>query len=206
MASARAKGATRLIAISKDQLEHLVSTSISAARTMFYTVISRLRSTTAMLQQNEKMAQLGTLTAGVAHELSRCGKRRLKFLGAHQIHNPIRERADLRRRIFESRRTALRDVSFVGGRHVAELHDPDPSTRTTPTYKVIIAHGRHRRQRRRGRIVRSVGRSKRSSGNGSVLENRSLFFCDLPGLTSNRLSFLKRRKRFWMGILCIMIV
>ena len=70
MASARAKGNTQLLAISEAELNDLVSNSISAARAMFFTVIARLRSTTAMLQQSEKMAQLGTLTAGVAHELN----------------------------------------------------------------------------------------------------------------------------------------
>ena len=37
---------------------------------MFHTVLARWRATGAMLRQSEKMAQLGTLTAGVAHELN----------------------------------------------------------------------------------------------------------------------------------------
>jgi signal transduction histidine kinase len=37
---------------------------------MFYTVLKRWRNTEAQLRQSEKMAQLGTLTAGVAHELN----------------------------------------------------------------------------------------------------------------------------------------
>ena len=37
---------------------------------MLHTVLGRWRTTEAMLRQSEKMAQLGTLTAGVAHELN----------------------------------------------------------------------------------------------------------------------------------------
>ncbi len=37
---------------------------------MFDTVVERLRSTEGLLRQSERMAQLGTLTAGVAHELN----------------------------------------------------------------------------------------------------------------------------------------
>ena len=37
---------------------------------MFDTVVERLRSTEGFLRQSERMAQLGTLTAGVAHELN----------------------------------------------------------------------------------------------------------------------------------------
>ncbi len=70
MASVRARTNAVLLAIGKEQFEHLLNTSPSAARAMLSTVISRWRSTEANLRQSEKMAQLGTLTAGLAHELN----------------------------------------------------------------------------------------------------------------------------------------
>ena len=70
MASVRARTESSLIAIRKEQLEHLLETSLPATTAMFYTVLDRWRGTQAMLRQSEKMAQLGTLTAGVAHELN----------------------------------------------------------------------------------------------------------------------------------------
>jgi signal transduction histidine kinase/predicted CoA-binding protein len=69
-ATARARGAAKLLAIHKTLLDELVQGSASAARVMFHTVLGRWRATGAMLRQSEKMAQLGTLTAGVAHELN----------------------------------------------------------------------------------------------------------------------------------------
>ena len=73
MASVRARTDSTLLAVSKEQLEHLEhlsEVSASAARATFYTILGRWRGTEAMLRQSEKMAQLGTLTAGVAHELN----------------------------------------------------------------------------------------------------------------------------------------
>ena len=70
MASAVARNSTRLIAIERDQLQELLHTSLSAAEAMFYTVLERWRTTQSRVQQSEKMAQLGTLTAGIAHELN----------------------------------------------------------------------------------------------------------------------------------------
>jgi signal transduction histidine kinase len=70
MASVRARTESSLIVIRKEQLEHLLETSLPATTAMFYTVLDRWRGTQAMLRQSEKMAQLGTLTAGVAHELN----------------------------------------------------------------------------------------------------------------------------------------
>ncbi len=70
MASARANAETTLIEIKKDQIDDLLHTSQSATLALFKSVLSRWRSTEALLRQNEKMAQLGTLTAGVAHELN----------------------------------------------------------------------------------------------------------------------------------------
>lgn len=69
-ATVRARTDCVLLAIDKEHLDLLMSTSSSAGRAMFYTVLSRWRATEAMLRQSEKMAQLGTLTAGVAHELN----------------------------------------------------------------------------------------------------------------------------------------
>ena len=70
MATARCRSDCRLLTIHKEQLDELVQASASAARVMFFTVLARWRATGAMLRQSEKMAQLGTLTAGVAHELN----------------------------------------------------------------------------------------------------------------------------------------
>lgn len=70
MATARGRSECKLIVIEKKQLNSLVETSPSAARIMFYSILSRWKSTEVMLRQSEKMASLGTLSAGVAHELN----------------------------------------------------------------------------------------------------------------------------------------
>jgi len=69
-ASGRARTDSVLLEISHAQLNELLNSSPSAARAMLYTFISRLRSSEILLRQSEKMAQLGTLTAGIAHELN----------------------------------------------------------------------------------------------------------------------------------------
>jgi len=69
-ASGVAKTAAKLLAITHENMETLLDTSPSAARVMLSTFTNRLRSTELILQQSEKMAQLGTLSAGIAHELN----------------------------------------------------------------------------------------------------------------------------------------
>jgi signal transduction histidine kinase len=70
MASVRAEQDSVLIAITKQQLQKLLDTSPQATQSIFNTFITRLRSTQSKLEQSEKLARLGTLTAGIAHELN----------------------------------------------------------------------------------------------------------------------------------------
>jgi signal transduction histidine kinase/predicted CoA-binding protein len=69
-ASGRARTDCLLLAINHAQLDRLLDTSPTAARQMLHTVSARLRSNQLQQEQSEKMAMLGTLTAGIAHELN----------------------------------------------------------------------------------------------------------------------------------------
>lgn len=69
-ASGRARTDSALLEISHVQLNELLDTSPSATRAMLHTVTSRLRTSELLLRESEKLAQLGTLTAGIAHELN----------------------------------------------------------------------------------------------------------------------------------------
>jgi signal transduction histidine kinase/predicted CoA-binding protein len=83
MAGARAVTDCLLLAIGKEQLDELLAGSPAAARAMLHTVSGRLKDTEGMLHQSEKMAQLGTLTAGMAHELNNPASAALR--GAEQL-------------------------------------------------------------------------------------------------------------------------
>lgn len=69
-ATALARTDATLISISRSALDDLLATSPSAVRSMFDILLHRWRDTEAQLRQSERMAQLGTLTAGLAHELN----------------------------------------------------------------------------------------------------------------------------------------
>ena len=69
-ATVRARTATDLVGIGREDLRKLLQISPSAAASMFDIILSRWQNTQNLLKQSEKMAQLGTFTAGIAHELN----------------------------------------------------------------------------------------------------------------------------------------
>lgn len=69
-ATARATMPSELVAIPRAEIDDLLATSGEAARALFKVLLERWQSTQTLLAQNERMAQLGTLTAGLAHELN----------------------------------------------------------------------------------------------------------------------------------------
>ena len=93
MASVRARDETILLAISQDQFERLLMISATVARSMLRTITTRWRTTEAKLQQNERMTQLGTFTAGMAHELN--NPTASVQSGASQLWTTIREMQQL---------------------------------------------------------------------------------------------------------------
>jgi signal transduction histidine kinase len=58
------------LCISQDVFENLLSTSPSAALAVLHWVLARLGQNESLLHQQEKMAALGTMSAGLAHELN----------------------------------------------------------------------------------------------------------------------------------------
>lgn len=69
-ASVRALVPSRLLRIPKEAFRELISKNPSSALAILYTVTTRLQENESLLHQREKMAALGTLAAGLAHELN----------------------------------------------------------------------------------------------------------------------------------------
>lgn len=69
-ASVRARTDTQLVSIGREDLRMLLQISPTAAASLFDIVLTRWQNTQNLLRQSEKMAQLGTFTAGIAHELN----------------------------------------------------------------------------------------------------------------------------------------
>jgi len=69
-ATARALTDVALLAIPKANLDAVLSSSAAAVRALFDVFLVRWRETQGRLRQSERMAQLGVLTAGLAHEMN----------------------------------------------------------------------------------------------------------------------------------------
>lgn len=70
MASVRTRTDATFLTIPKQQMDDLLRTSATAARSLFGVLLARWRETESSLRQSERMAQIGTLTAGLAHEMN----------------------------------------------------------------------------------------------------------------------------------------
>lgn len=69
-ATARALTETSLVSIPKAALDELLATSAPASRALFDVFIARWREQESRVRQSERMAQIGVLTAGLAHEMN----------------------------------------------------------------------------------------------------------------------------------------
>ena len=67
---ARAHGAARLARIPEDAFYEVLRSCVSVSQTVLRTMAERVRRIEHLLQQRERMAGLGTLAAGLAHELN----------------------------------------------------------------------------------------------------------------------------------------
>lgn len=70
LATVRARRDSFLLTLDHSQVHELINTSPTATRVMLHTLARRWRGLEAHVRHDEQMARLGTLTAGIAHELN----------------------------------------------------------------------------------------------------------------------------------------
>jgi signal transduction histidine kinase/predicted CoA-binding protein len=106
---------------------------------MLHTTTTRLQATESMLRQSEKIAQLGTLTAGVAHELNnpaaavQRGAGQLKPL-LDKLQNAVREISGLD--LSDAQSEVLSGFDREIQEHAAQLDDLDSLTRSDREYEM----------------------------------------------------------------------
>ena len=123
MASARARTTASAITIPRDRLDELLDTSQTAMRALFEVLLARRRQNEASLQQSERMAQLGTLTAGLAHELNNPAS------AVQRAAVALEEAVDA----YATRRAALgRDLPPAVAPLLAQASDPKARPRLDP--------------------------------------------------------------------------
>ncbi|MBI4306863.1 MAG: cyclic nucleotide-binding domain-containing protein [Chloroflexi bacterium] len=129
MASVRARSDAELLAIGKKDFDRLIATSHDATRAIFNAVLSRWRSTEAVLRHSERMAQLGTLTAGVAHEMNNPAAAVKR--GADQLSQALEEYASAARSLASASLDESKLKSVVALERQAGKFAPSP--RSSPT-------------------------------------------------------------------------
>jgi signal transduction histidine kinase/predicted CoA-binding protein len=145
-ATGRARTESLLLAIRHEDLDNLLNISPSAAKSMLYTFTARLRSTELILRQSEKMAQLGTLTAGIAHELNNPASAARR--GAEQLQDAVRRLQAAHREMSrcalseaqESRLAELDELALQRARQPVNLGALDRSDREEQIEDWLAGH------------------------------------------------------------------
>jgi signal transduction histidine kinase len=135
-ASGRARVDSELLVVDHSTLDILIGTRPAAARTMLHTFSSRLRSMDLIIQQSVKMAQLGMLTAGIAHELNNPAAATRR--GADQLQAALEELqtalVDLARfNVSEAQQAQLDELSRLARQNALRVSALDPLTRSDRT-------------------------------------------------------------------------
>ncbi len=128
MATARADEASEVLAIPKSALDHLLASSPQAGRVLFETALARLRASQSQLRQSERMAQLGTMVAGIAHELNNPASATERVLAGLDVA--------ITREIEARRRLDRLDLAPTEAAEVSRLMDgaePPPPATIDPT-------------------------------------------------------------------------
>jgi len=115
-------GTARLIGIPKPEMDQLIERSPTASRALFASVFSRLRQTENALVQSQRMVQLGTLTAGLAHELNNPAAAVKR--GADQLGTAIETYGATSAAVARTDLDAGQQVAFAGLEETATGPDP----------------------------------------------------------------------------------